>query len=167
MTGQKGIDLALSALSKLKKASWQAVILGTGDPAIEKQAKRLEKLFPDRVKVEIRYDDRLARKIYAGSDMFLMPSRYEPCGLSQMVSMRYGCIPIARATGGLRDTIKNGETGFLFEEESAKALLKSMREALKVYENTDHWQSMQRNAMAQDFSWKNSAKQYAALYRAL
>ena len=84
-----------------------------------------------------------------------------------MVSMRYGCIPIARATGGLRDTIKNGETGFLFEEESAKALLKSMREALKVYENTDHWQSMQRNAMAQDFSWKNSAKQYAALYRAL
>ncbi|MCP4140112.1 MAG: glycogen synthase [Chloroflexi bacterium] len=167
MTGQKGIDLALSALSKLKKGAWQAVILGTGEPAIEKQAKRLEKLFPDRVKVEIRYDDRLARKIYAGSDMFLMPSRYEPCGLSQMVAMRYGCIPIARATGGLKDTIKNGETGFLFEEESAKALLKSMREALKVYENNDHWKSMQRNAMAQDFSWENSAKQYAELYRSL
>ena len=167
MTGQKGIDLALSALSKLKKISWQAVILGTGDPAIEKQAKRLEKIFPDRVKVEIRYDDRLARKIYAGSDIFLMPSRYEPCGLSQMVAMRYGCLPIARATGGLKDTIKHGETGFLFEEENVKALLKTMREALKIYENNDHWKSLQLNAMAQDFSWKNSAKQYAALYKSL
>lgn len=167
MTGQKGIDLALSALSKLKKTPWQAVILGTGDAAIEKQAKRLEKIFPDRVKVEIRYDDRLARKIYAGSDIFLMPSRYEPCGLSQMIAMRYGCLPIARATGGLKDTIKNGETGFLFEEENVKSLLKTMREALKIYENNDHWKSLQLNAMAQDFSWKNSAKQYAALYKSL
>ena len=167
MTGQKGIDIALDALTKLKKTPWQAVILGTGDPALEKRAVRLEKRFSDRVKVEIRYDDRLARKIYAGSDIFLMPSRYEPCGLSQMVAMRYGCIPIARATGGLKDTIKNGETGFLFEEEKAKALLKTMREALKVYDDRDHWQSLQRNAMAQDFSWKNSAKQYAELYKSL
>ena len=167
MTGQKGIDLALSALSRLRQESWQAVILGTGDSVIEKQAKRLEKLFPDRVKVEIRYDDKLARKIYAGSDMFLMPSLYEPCGLSQMVAMRYGCIPIARATGGLKDTIKNGETGFLFENANTKSLLKAMREALQVYKNNNHWKSMQRNAMAEDFSWGNSAKQYAALYKSL
>ncbi|MBT4311732.1 MAG: glycogen synthase [Anaerolineae bacterium] len=167
MTDQKGIDLALSAISRLKRKNWQAVILGTGDPTIEKQAKRLEKLFPDRVKVEIRYDEGFARKIYAGSDIFLMPSRYEPCGLSQMIAMRYGCIPITRATGGLKDTIKHGETGFLFEKEDAKALLKSMRETLEAYENNDHWQSLQRNAMAQDFSWKNSAKQYADLYKSL
>jgi starch synthase len=167
MTAQKGIDLAINALAKLGKKSWQAVILGTGDFAIEKQAKRLEKLFPDRVKVEIKYDDRLARKIYAGTDMFLMPSRYEPCGLSQMVAMRYGCIPIARATGGLKDTIKHGETGFLFKGENKKSLMKAIREALKVYENSNHWQTMQRNAMAEDFSWKNSAKQYAALYKSL
>ncbi len=167
MTGQKGIDLALGALSRLKKTPWQAVILGTGDSAIEKQAKRLEKLFPDRVKVEIRYDDRLARKIYAGTDMFLMPSRYEPCGLSQMVAMRYGCLPIARATGGLKDTIKHEETGFLFEGDNIKSLSKAVREALKIYEDKNHWKTMQRNAMAEDFSWKNSAKQYAALYKSL
>lgn len=167
MTEQKGIDLALSALSKLKTASWQAVILGTGDSSIEKQAKRLEKKFPKRVKVEIRYDDSLARKIYAGSDIFLMPSRYEPCGLSQMIAMRYGCIPIARATGGLKDTIKNGETGFLFEKENTRDFIKAINEALKVYNNNNHWRSLQLNAMAQDFSWKNSAKQYAALYKSL
>ena len=167
MTGQKGIDLALDGLAKIKKTPWQAVILGTGDPALEKQAKRLEKKFSDRVKVEIRYDDRLARKIYAGSDLFLMPSRYEPCGLSQMVAMRYGCLPIVRATGGLKDTVRDGETGFVFEEETIKAFVKSIREALKAYANEDYWQSLQRNAMAEDFSWSNSAKQYAALYQSL
>ena len=168
MSDQKGIDLAIDALSKLKrKFPWQVVILGTGDPALEKSAKRLEKKFADRVKVEIRYDDRLARKIYAGSDIFLMPSRYEPCGLSQMVAMRYGCIPIVRNTGGLKDTVKHGETGFIFEKATAKSLLGAIHEALKVYGNSDHWKSLQRNAMAEDFSWKNSAKQYAALYKSL
>ncbi len=168
MTDQKGIDLALDALSKLKrKHPWQAVILGTGDPLIEKRAKRLEKKMPDCVKVEIRYDDRLARKIYAGSDIFLMPSRYEPCGLSQMVAMRYGCIPIVRNTGGLKDTVRHGETGFVFEKETVKSLSSAIREALSVYVNQDHWHSLQRNAMAEDFSWKSSAKKYAALYKSL
>ena len=164
---QKGIDLAIDTLSKLKGNDWQAVILGTGDPGIEKRAKQLEKKFPDQVKVEIRYDGRLARKIYAGSDMFLMPSRYEPCGLSQMISMRYGCIPIVRSTGGLKDTVKHGETGFVFEGETPKAFLKAINDALDIYANQAHWQSLQRNAMAQDFSWKNSAKQYTVLYRSL
>jgi len=167
MTEQKGIDLALDALSRLKKTPWQAVILGTGDSALEKRAKRLEIKMSDRVKVEIRYDDRLARKIYAGSDIFLMPSRYEPCGLSQIVAMRYGCIPVVRSTGGLKDTVEHGETGFVFKEENVKSLVAAIREALKIYAKDDHWQSLQRNAMAQDFSWKNSAKQYAALYKSL
>ncbi len=168
MTNQKGIDLALDALSKLKrKFPWQAVILGTGDSLLEKQAKRLEKKMPERVKVEIRYDDRLARKIYAGSDIFLMPSRYEPCGLSQMIAMRYGCIPIVRNTGGLKDTVRHGETGFVFEKENVKSLSVAIREALAAYVNQDYWHSLQRNAMAEDFSWKNSAKKYAALYQSL
>jgi starch synthase len=168
MTDQKGIDLALDALAKLKrKTAWQAVILGTGEASLEKRAKRLEKKLPEHVRVEIRYDDKLARQIYAGSDIFLMPSRYEPCGLSQMIAMRYGSIPIVRGTGGLKDTVLHGETGFIFEEESVKALLKTMRHALQVFSDHDSWQKMQENAMRQDFSWKNSAKQYAALYRTL
>ena len=167
MDVQKGIDLAIDTLAKMKGDNWQAVILGTGDPSIEKRAKHLEEKFPRQVKVEIRYDGRLARKIYAGSDMFLMPSRYEPCGLSQMISMRYGCLPIVRATGGLKDTVKHGETGFVFEDDTVKEFLKAIKEALSVYENKKHWQSLQRNAMAQDFSWKGSALKYTELYRSL
>jgi starch synthase len=167
MDVQKGIDLAIDTLNKMKGDNWQAVILGTGDPVLEKRAKRLEIKFPGQVKVEIRYDGRLARKIYAGSDMFLMPSRYEPCGLSQMISMRYGCMPIVRATGGLKDTVKHGETGFVFDGDKPRHFLKAIKEAMDVYENPKHWQSLQRNAMAQDFSWKNSALKYTALYRSL
>lgn len=167
MDTQKGIDLVIDTLSKIKNDNWQAVILGTGDPALEKRAKRLEKKFPDQVKVEIRYDGRLARKIYAGSDIFLMPSRYEPCGLSQMIAMRYGCIPIVRSTGGLKDTVKHAETGFVFTGDTTTAFLKAIYESLDVFANQDHWRSLQRNAMAQDFSWKNSAKQYAALYQSI
>ncbi len=167
MDTQKGIDLVIDALGKMKADSWQAVILGTGDPALEKRAKRLEKKFRGRVKAEIRYDGKLARKIYAGSDIFLMPSRYEPCGLSQMIAMRYGCIPVVRSTGGLKDTVKHAETGFVFEGETVTAFLKAIHESLDVFANHDYWQSLQRNAMAQDFSWKNSAKQYTMLYQSL
>jgi len=167
METQKGIDLVLDALARLKDTPWQAVILGTGDPLLEKKARRLEKRMPERVKVEIRYDGQLARKIYAGSDIFLMPSRYEPCGLSQMIAMRYGSVPIVRSTGGLKDTVMHGETGFIFEKETSKAFLASIREALGVFENQKDWQNLQLNGMAQDFSWANSAKQYAALYNSL
>ena len=167
MDVQKGIDLAIDTLSKMKGDNWQAVILGTGDPTLEKRAKRLEERFPDQVKVEIRYDGRLARKIYAGSDIFLMPSRYEPCGLSQMIAMRYGCLPVVRATGGLKDTVKDGETGFVFAGDKPKDFLKAINAALEIYANPKHWQSLQRNAMAEDFSWKKSALEYTALYRSL
>ena len=167
MDTQKGIDLAIDTLNKMKGEKWQAVILGTGDPLLEKRAKRLEEKFPDQVKVEIRYDGRLARKIYAGSNIFLMPSRYEPCGLSQMIAMRYGCLPVVRATGGLKDTVKHAETGFVFNGDQPKDFLKAINAALEIYENQPYWQSLQRNAMAEDFSWKNSALEYVALYRSL
>ena len=122
---------------------------------------------PDRVKVEIRYDAKLAHQIYAGADIFLMPSRYEPCGLSQMIAMRYGCVPVVRSTGGLKDTVISGETGFTFEKETAKAFVAAIREALKTYADHEHWQGIQRNGMAKDFSWASSARQYAALYHLL
>jgi starch synthase len=120
MDPQKGIDIALKGLTYCEDQPWQAIILGTGTPFVENMARDLETKYPDRIRSVIDYDNKLAHQLYAGADMFLMPSRYEPCGLSQMISMRYGCVPLARATGGLADTIQhvsrtvNGGTGFFF-----------------------------------------------------
>jgi starch synthase len=121
---------------------------------------------PDRFAVRIAYDNVLAHKIEAGSDLFLMPSRYEPCGLNQIYSLKYGTLPIVRATGGLADTI-TPETGFKFHEYSGRALLQAIRSALATYRNTGAWTKMVRAAMAQDFSWDASAAAYAALYRSV
>ena len=166
MDVQKGVDLALAALKSMKKLNWQAVILGTGNPKLEAAALKLQELFPDCVKVETRYDAGLARQIYAGADMFLMPSRYEPCGLSQMIAMRYGCVPIVRAAGGLNDTVRHGITGFVFEKIHHLSLVGAIKAALKIFP-TERWQSLQRAGMAQDFSWENSAKQYLDLYQTI
>jgi starch synthase len=167
MDVQKGIDMVFSALKMMKKTKWQAVILGTGDPKLEAAAMKLQEELPDRVKVETRYDAGLARQIYAGSDMFLMPSRYEPCGLSQMISMRYGCVPIVRAAGGLNDTVKHGVTGFVFEKAHHMALAAAIKSAIKVFAEREKWQSLQRAGMAQDFSWENSARKYLELYQSI
>jgi starch synthase len=167
MDVQKGVDLAFTALKSLKRAKWQAVILGTGDPKLEEAAMNLQALFPDRIKVETRYDAGLARQIYAGSDMFLMPSRYEPCGLSQMIAMRYGCVPIVRAAGGLNDTVKHGETGFVFEKAHHMSLMAAINSAFKVFADREKWQTLQRAGMAQDLSWENSAKKYLELYQSI
>jgi starch synthase len=167
MDVQKGIDMVFSALKMIKKTKWQAVILGTGDPKLEAAAMKLQEELPDRVKVETRYDAGLARQIYAGSDMFLMPSRYEPCGLSQMISMRYGCVPIVRAAGGLNDTVKHGVTGFVFEKAHHMALAAAIKSAIKIFAEREKWQSLQRAGMAQDFSWENSARKYLELYQSL
>lgn len=167
MDVQKGVDLAFNALNTMKRLNWQAVILGTGDPKLEEAAMKLQRLFPEKVKVETRYDAGLARQIYAGSDMFLMPSRYEPCGLSQMIAMRYGCVPIVRAAGGLNDTVRHGVTGFVFEKAHHLSLVAAVKNALKVFANREQWQSLQRSGMAQDFSWENSARQYLNLYLSL
>ncbi|MBS1248792.1 MAG: Glycogen synthase [Chloroflexi bacterium] len=176
MDHQKGLDLIPNALRDLAGQAWQAVILGTGDPDLEDAARRLDAEFPN-VRAIIRYDDGLARRIYAGSDMLLIPSRYEPCGLTQMIAMRYGCVPVARATGGLRDTIidyhaEEGEgrkrsTGFLFEEANPKELGQTICRALKVYQDKRRWRGLQHRGMKRNFSWERSAEKYLEVYQEL
>jgi len=169
MDPQKGVDIAFAALKSMlrSKAGWQAVILGTGDPKLEEAALELQASRPGRIRVEARYDAGLARQIYGGADLFIMPSRYEPCGLSQMIAMRYGCVPIVSAVGGLNDTVQHRETGFVFREPNARALAACMRAALKVYPDRSAWEKLQRNGMAQDFSWSRSAQKYLELYQSL
>ncbi len=148
------------------------VALGSGNPAYEKWFRGLAEKHPARVGARIGYDEALAHKIEAGADMFLMPSRYEPCGLNQMYSLRYGTPPIVRATGGLDDTVQNfgprshQGTGFKFQEYEPEALLGSVRAALKAYHDPEAWRTLQHNGMAKDFSWKASAPAYVTLYEA-
>lgn len=167
MDVQKGVDLALTALKGMGKLNWQAVILGTGSPKLEEAALALQTAFPDRIKVETRYDAGLARQIYAGSDMLLMPSRYEPCGLAQMIAMRYGCIPVVRAAGGLNDTVEHGETGFVFQKAHHLSLLSAIKSAIKVYADPEKWKQIQKNGMSKDFAWETSARSYLNLYQSL
>jgi starch synthase len=164
MDPQKGIDLIPSALRRLQELPWQAVILGTGMPDLEESIRAFQAEFPDRVKAEFRYDDGLARQIYAGADVFLMPSRYEPCGLSQMIAMRYGCVPIVSAVGGLKDSIFPEETGFVIEKPTSTRLANAVKKALLAYGDHERWEAMQKTGMSQDFSWRVSAKQYFQLY---
>ncbi len=172
MDHQKGIEIALEALQHSKDESWQAVFLGTGDPEIEKWTLALANEFPGRVAAVVQFDSDLARRIHAGADIMLIPSRYEPCGLIQMSAMRYGCVPLARATGGLRDTItdlkdsKEG-TGFLFNETTPEAMTKALKRALKAYADRRRWPHIQKRGMKQDFSWARSAQKYLDLYRSL
>lgn len=164
---QKGIDMVIDGLRKLIDKPWQAVILGTGDPKLEEAARKLSENFPDRVHIEAKYDAKMARLIYAGSDIFLMPSRYEPCGLSQMIAMRYGCVPVVRAVGGLHDTVTDGETGIVFIRPKVKDFVAALNRALELYKDNDAWQTLQKNGMSQDFSWTKSALKYFELYRRL
>ena len=113
------------------------------------------------------YDAQLSRLIYGGADMFLMPSRYEPCGLAQMIAMRYGCVPVVHATGGLKDTVQEGKTGFLFQTADSRSMLEALRRAFNTYVNPGQWEHFQRSGMQEDFSWPRSATKYAILYRSL
>ena len=167
MDQAKGIDIALKGLKMLGKQAWQLVILGAGNPKIEEQAKKLQETMPDRVRVETRYDAKLARQIYAGSDIFLMPSRYEPCGISQMIAMRYGSVPLVRAVGGLHDTVTDSETGFVFVDTKIKSFNDTVKRALALYPYHSRWANLQKECMAQDFSWTKSAQKYVALYKKL
>ena len=117
--------------------------------------------------METRYDAKLARQIYAGSDIFLMPSRYEPCGISQLIAMRYGSVPLVRAVGGLRDTVTEGETGFVFTDTKVKSFNDALRRALQLFPDRARWLTLQKAGMVQDFSWSNSARQYLELYQQL
>ncbi len=164
---QKGVDIALNALRMVTDLPWQAILLGTGNAALEAAARQLEADFPHRVAAVIRFDAKISRQIYGAADIFLMPSRYEPCGLAQMIAMRYGAIPLARATGGLRDTIADRRTGFLFTDASPAVMAATFRRTLQAYQSPETWQSIQQAAMEEDFSWEKSARQYVNLYKSL
>jgi starch synthase len=169
---QKGFDLIAEIGEELMKEDLTLVALGTGLPKYEKLFKELAEQHAGRFGLKIGYDNALAHQIEGGSDMFLMPSRYEPCGLNQIYSLRYGTVPIVRATGGLDDTIQNFDpktqqgTGFKFEEYSGPALLASVRVAVKTYRDPSQWRKLQTNGMAKDFSWKASAAAYVTVYEA-
>ncbi len=165
-TRQKGADLLMESMRDILALDVYLVALGNGDVEYEDAFLSLAESFPDRIRVRIGFDNALAHRIEAGADMFLMPSHYEPCGLSQIYSLRYGTVPVVRATGGLDDTIDEG-TGFKFGEYSGAALLAAVRDAVRAFSNETGWREMMRRGMARDFSWKPSAAAYSALYRDL
>jgi starch synthase len=165
-TSQKGADLISAIADRLAREDMRVVALGTGDAEYEALFARMAADFPGRFAVRIGFDNALAHKIEAGADMFLMPSRYEPCGLNQIYSLRYGTVPIVRATGGLDDTI-NEDTGFKFSDYSGEALLLAIQKASVLWRDRAAWQEMMRRGMQQDFSWRVSAREYSALYRRL
>jgi starch synthase len=167
---QKGFDLIAQVIDRLAREDMILIILGTGDRQYENMFARIAKQFPEKVSVKIAYDNALAHKVEAGSDMFLMPSRYEPSGLNQMYSLKYGTVPIVRATGGLDDTIEQWDprtgkgTGFKFLEYSGEQLLSTVRLALQAFQDQSSWQILIRNGMSKDFSWNASAREYVRVY---
>jgi starch synthase len=163
---QKGLDLIAAIAKDLTEENVAVVALGSGDARFEEMFRELSRDFPETFAAHIGYDNALAHRIEAGADAFLMPSRYEPCGLSQLYSLRYGTVPIVRATGGLDDTVEP-ETGFKFGDYSPAALLGAIREALAVWKDQKAWQSLIRRGMAKDFSWDASAREYKKLYESL
>ena len=167
LTHQKGADLIAAAADELAALPAQLVFLGRGERGFELAAAAAAARHPGRVAAAIGFNEELAHLIEAGADIFLMPSRFEPCGLNQMYSQRYGTPPVARATGGLADTIRDGETGFLFERPQSVALVAAVRRALELYRNPARWREMQRAGMRRDFSWAVPARRYADLYAAL
>jgi starch synthase len=164
LTDQKGFDLITSIGEELLKLDLRLVVLGSGDAKYERALTALAQAHPSKMAVRIGYDDRLAHRIEAGADMFLMPSRYEPCGLNQMYSLRYGTIPIVRATGGLDDTIDQ-DTGFKFEQYTGAALLGAVSQALDEFRRPEQWKARMLRAMAKDYSWTVSALEYSKLYQ--
>jgi starch synthase len=169
-TDQKGFDLLADVAPDLLTEDLTIVALGTGEPKYEKLFHELARLYQGRIAVKVAYDNVLAHKIEAGADTFLMPSRYEPCGLNQIYSLKYGTVPVVRATGGLDDTIEQFDpgtgqgTGFKFQEYDGAALLGAVRQALAAYRDPASWRRLQLNGMAKDFSWRASALEYARLY---
>jgi len=167
---QKGFDLIAQIMDRIAREEMILVVLGTGDRDYEEMFLRLQKRFPHKIAVKVAYDNAVAHKIEAGADMFLMPSRYEPCGLNQIYSLRYGTVPIVRATGGLDDTIEPWDargakgTGFKFVESNSESLLLTIRAALQAYRDQASWQVLMRNGMKRDFSWNASAREYVKVY---
>ena len=165
-TRQKGTDLIAAVGAEIVDLDTYLVALGTGEKEYEEFFRRMQEEFPGRVAVRVGFDNGLAHRIEAGSDIFLMPSRYEPCGLNQIYSLKYGTVPVVRATGGLDDTIEEG-TGFKFTAYTGEALLSSIRSAVRAYGRRSEWEAIMRRGMERDFSWRTSAAAYSALYKRL
>jgi starch synthase len=168
LDSQKGFDIAVPAVRRWLAVGGQFALVGTGDAALEASFAAIERDHPGRAAVRLRFDSVFARRIYAGADMILMPSRYEPCGLTQLIAMRYGAVPVARRTGGLADTVTDagdpGGTGLMFDDFSAPALADALDRALRVYAQPPRWAELQRGGMRSDFSWSRSAPRYVELY---
>ncbi len=171
LVDQKGLDILVGALPEIMTLDIQMTILGTGDKKYHDLLTEAAGRYQNRMRIILQYNDQMAKNIYAGCDMFLMPSRYEPCGLGQMIALRYGTVPIVRKTGGLADTIaaynpKTGlGTGLLFEEYSASALARCLQHANTLYQERKAWKRLMQNGMKQDFSWEHSAREYVKIYR--
>ncbi len=163
---QKGFDILAEAAPRLLQEDMKLVVLGSGDLPYETMFRTLAETYPEKVGLRVGYDTGLAHRIEAGADMFLMPSRYEPCGLNQIYSLKYGTVPVVRATGGLDDTIEDS-TGFKFRDYSGDGLLEAVRMALEAYGYHDSWVGRMRAGMQKDFSWRASAEEYVELYRRL
>jgi starch synthase len=168
---QKGIDLVVDAFEGLlASADVQLAVLGTGDEVVHEQLLALERQYPEKVKIWLDFNPPLGQRVYAGCDVFLMPSRYEPCGLGQLISLRYGAVPLVRRTGGLSDTVEDASadlargTGFVFGPADAVALREACERALAVYGNREAWTAMQERGMRQDWSWSRAADAYLRLY---
>lgn len=170
LVDQKGLDLLADIIDELLNEAVRLVILGTGEKRYEDMLSVLEKKYPDKLKVHLTFDEPLAHLIEAGCDIYLMPSKYEPCGLNQMFSLKYGTIPVVRQTGGLADTIedfnpqKKRGTGFVFKNYSSRDFLAAIQRALEIYKNKALWRALMQNAMRQDFSWERQAEKYVELY---
>ncbi|MDI6731529.1 MAG: glycogen synthase GlgA [Candidatus Margulisbacteria bacterium] len=170
LADQKGLDILSESLHAIMGLQCQLIVLGTGDQKYHDLLKEEKKRFPDQLGLNLGFDAALAELIYAGADMFLMPSHYEPCGLGQLISFKYGTIPIVRKTGGLADTVQNfnsktGDgTGFVFEEYHSEALIRTIKNACDTFHKKNLWKALQEKVMRLDYSWEASAKKYVELY---
>jgi len=167
---QKGFDLTAQIVERLTFENIFLIVLGTGEQYYENLFRSLHDRFPDKISVRVTYDETLAHKVEAGSDIYLMPSRYEPCGLNQIYGLKYGTVPVVRATGGLDDTIQEWDpetrtgTGFKFHGYYADDYLKTVQHALAVFHDKDAWHTLMRNGMAQDYSWTKPGEEYIKVY---
>jgi starch synthase len=171
LADQKGFDLLAEIIDKVLRMDAQFILLGTGDHKYHVLFERIKKTYKKNASINLKFDAILAQKIYAASDLFLMPSKYEPCGLGQLISFRYGTIPIVRQTGGLKDTVKELDpstgdgSGFTFTSYDSQALLGAIKKALAVYNQRDAWSALVKKVMEFDYSWTRSAEDYVELYQ--
>jgi starch synthase len=169
LTGQKGIDWIIEIAPALAAKSLQLIVLGRGEPQFERDLAALAAAYPENIAVALEFDERYAHLIEAGADIFLMPSRFEPCGMNQMYSQRYGTVPVVRATGGLGDSVQDAArpdgTGFTYTDDSGAALLAAIERATTVFADRKAWRRLQLNGMRREFGWQASAARYLEIYR--